>query len=86
MNIVRVALDVPLPTLFDYRVDGAGDDDIGACVVVPFGKRQAVGIVVEVSDCSEVPSARLRRVQRFLREVPPLPREILALARFCSDY
>ena len=86
MNIVRVAIDVPLPTLFDYRVDGADDDDIGACVVVPFGKRQAVGIVVEVSDCSEVPSARLRRVQRFLREVPPLPREILELARFCSDY
>ena len=41
MSIVRVALDVPISTLFDYTVDET--DVTGMRVVVPFGRRQMEG-------------------------------------------
>jgi primosomal protein N' (replication factor Y) (superfamily II helicase) len=86
MNILRVALDLPLPTLFDYRHDDATPAEIGRRVVVPFGKRRVVGIVVDVAAKSEVADHRLRRAESILRDAPPLSREWMALARFCSNY
>jgi primosomal protein N' (replication factor Y) len=86
MIVLRVALDVPLPTLFDYRAEDATRTDIGYRALVPFGKKLRVGLIVDVAAKSEVVDSRLRAVDRILRDVPPLPREWLALAQFCSDY
>ena len=38
MPFLRVALDVPIPELFDYRVDD-GADSLGRRVIVPFGRK-----------------------------------------------
>ena len=86
MIVLRVALDVPLPKLFDYRAEEATRADIGYRALVPFGKKHRVGVIVDVAAKSEVADSRLRAVGRILRDVPPLPREWLALAQFCSDY
>ncbi len=86
MNILRVALDVPLPKLFDYRSDEATRADVGYRALVPFGKRRVIGVIVDVAANSEIPTARLRSVEKILRDAPPLPREWLALAQFCSRY
>ena len=84
--IVRVALDVPLPKLFDYRAEDATRADIGYRVLVPFGKKRLVGLIVELAAESEVPASRLRAAERILREVAPLRREWMELAKFCSNY
>ena len=86
MLIIRVALDVPVDTLFDYRADDATTGDIGCRVLVPFGKKTAVGVIVEVSSASEVPVDRLRNALRVLRDLPPLAPEDLRLMRFAADY
>jgi primosomal protein N' (replication factor Y) len=86
MLILRIALDVPLPRLFDYRCDEATRADIGYRVVVPFGKRRLVGMIVDTAGESTIANAHLRPVERILREIPPLPRDWLALAEFCSAY
>ena len=86
MTIVRVAFDVPLDTLFDYRCDGATPADIGLRVLAPLGKRAAVGVILEVSDTSQVATARLRHVTHVLRDVPPLPPDVLKLLRFAAAY
>ncbi len=39
MPIIRVALDVPVNTLFDYIAPGATTQHIGVRVQVPFGRR-----------------------------------------------
>src|SRR5690348_5816821 len=51
MPILRVALDVPLNTLFDYLAPNGDvtDQDVGAWVRVPFGKRVVTGVIIEVS-------------------------------------
>jgi primosomal protein N' (replication factor Y) len=84
MTIARIALDVPLETLFDYRTGDLAPVP-GQLVVVPFGRRRDVGVVVELADRSEIADARLRRIERFL-PLDPLPEDLLALTRFCSDY
>jgi len=86
MIVLRVALDVPLPQLFDYLAEDATRADIGYRALVPFGKKHRVGVIVDVAAKSEVADSRLRAVGKILRDVPPLAPEWLALAQFCSDY
>lgn len=83
---VRVALDHPLPTLFDYRCDSSQSPVPGTLVSVPFGKRDVVGLVCEVTGHSEVPADRLRSVNGVCTGCPPLSAEWLALAAFAADY
>ncbi|MFN0041372.1 MAG: primosomal protein N' [Burkholderiales bacterium] len=84
MRIARVALDIPVHTLFDYRVS-THSVSIGQLVVVPFGKRRLVGIVFGLSDASELGVGQLRDIQSRL-PLDPLPSEILSLIRFASEY
>lgn len=86
MKIIRVALDVPINTLFDYRAEQASAIGIGSLVLVPFGKKIVVGVTLEISAASQLPTARLRSVLSMLPDVPPVPADVLAILRFCSDY
>ncbi|MEA3156697.1 MAG: hypothetical protein QOK44_4286, partial [Betaproteobacteria bacterium] len=86
MKIVRVGLDVPVGQTFDYLSCDAGVGDIGSRVLVQFGKRAMIGIVLEVQDSSEVPATRLKQVVRLLRDTPALSHEDLRLLRFASEY
>src|SRR5690349_6274375 len=86
MPIIRVALDVPVDTLLDYRADDATTEDIGHRVLVPFGKKTAIGVIVEISTASEFPADRLKNALRVLRDLPPLALEDLRLMRFAADY
>ena len=85
MNILRVALDVPLATLFDY-LDGGSAVVPGQRVLVPFGRRQVVGIVIARSTTSQFELSRLKPIIRAFDEEPPLPPETLKLLAFCADY
>ncbi|RDU98472.1 primosomal protein N' [Trinickia dinghuensis] len=82
---VRVALDSPLPTLFDYRCDSPPPSP-GTLVAVPFGKRTIVGLIVEVSAHSDVPAERVRSVEAVCSACAPLSSEWLELVSFAADY
>ena len=86
MNIVRVALDLPLPRLFDYFAPDSGESDIGRRVNVPFGAGSRTGVIIEVATASEQPDAKLKEVGAILRDMPALPAEWLALCDFCARY
>ncbi|MBU9150768.1 primosomal protein N' [Burkholderia multivorans] len=83
---LRVALDHPLATLFDYRCDVDPPPGPGTLVQVPFGKRRAVGLVCEVTAHTDVPPARLRAIDAVCTELPPLSADWLALVSFAADY
>ncbi len=85
-HVLRVALDVPVPKLFDYRADDATRADVGRRVLVPFGKKTAVGVIVELAHTSPVAPNKLRHVLKVLREGPGLSESDLELMRFASDY
>ena len=86
MPIVRVALDVPLHTLFDYIVPEDLVAVAGQRVLVPFGRRQMVGVVLEQVVDSVLEATRLKAVLRVLDGQPLLSAEVLKLLRFCSGY
>ncbi|HEU5283077.1 MAG TPA: primosomal protein N', partial [Burkholderiales bacterium] len=89
MKVARVALDVPLPTLFDYAVPAAvGDpgDLLGRRVVVPFGHGRRIGVVLESGVEPAVPLARIKPLARVFRDEPPLAPDVLELLQFAADY
>jgi primosomal protein N' (replication factor Y) len=66
---------------FDYlRPAGIG---VGAVLVVPFGGRDVVGVVVGVADSSDLPDERLAAPRRVLGH--DLPPELVELARWMAD-
>ena len=85
-QIARVALDVPLPRLFDYRGSGLAEADIGRRVKVPFGRKERVGLLLEIADTSDCPPEKLKAVLAVDRQQAPLADDVLALFRFCADY
>lgn len=86
MAVVRVAIDVPLSTLFDYLLSVDSSIEIGQRVVVPFGRKNVIGVVLELAESSDLATERIKSVVQVLDDVPPLPAELLSLLRFCSDY
>ncbi len=84
MPIVRVALDIPLLGLFDYSTEELALP--GQRVIVPFGRRQMVGVVMECVATSDMDPERIKPVTQLLRDGAPLSQELLDLLRFCSDY
>ncbi|WP_407279259.1 primosomal protein N' [Aromatoleum evansii] len=86
MPIVRVALPVPLPQLFDYSSQDACDEDVGRCVRVPFGRGEKSGLIVARVAESDVDPARLKAVRHIQREVAPLPADWLELVGFVARY
>jgi len=86
MTVVRVALDVPVATLFDYTVPTSLDVNPGDRVVVPFGARQKLGVAVECSATSELPAKKLRPIAAVRDDAPRLPADWLELMKFLSNY
>ncbi|HEY8553923.1 MAG TPA: primosomal protein N', partial [Burkholderiales bacterium] len=59
----------------------------GCRVRVSFGRRRSlIGVVVELRDDSEVPSAQLKPVLRVLDDAPLLPASLLSLLRWAAEY
>ncbi|UJP06741.1 MAG: primosomal protein N' [Nitrosomonas sp.] len=86
MPIIRVALCVPVDTLFDYQAEDASQHDIGLRACVPFGKKQVTGIILAVSDETQIPIEKLKSAHGIFREIKPLPAALLDLFYFCSQY
>ncbi len=86
MPVLRVALDLPLHRLFEYRAEQASVDDIGRRVRVPFGRGEKIGIVVAVVEQGEWPLDQLKAATAILDDLPPLPDDFFALCEFASNY
>jgi primosomal protein N' (replication factor Y) len=85
-GVARLVLDVPLDKAFDYRLEDASEADVGRLAVVPFGKRTAVGVIVEVAAETDVDPTRMKPVTRVLRDVPRVESDDLRLLRFAAEY
>ncbi len=81
---LRVALDVPLPGLFDYCSDRPVA--IGTRVIVSFGRRNMVGIVVDTPVEPIIDAGRVKTIAQVLDDLPPLPADWIRLAKFAAQY
>ncbi|SAK42633.1 primosome assembly protein PriA [Caballeronia calidae] len=83
---VRVAVDQPMPVLFDYRYALPAAPAVGMLVLVPFGRREVVGLICEITASSDVPADKLRNVIALGDRCAPLAEAWIALASFAADY
>lgn len=86
--VLRVALPVPLPRLFDYLPIRGKDSDsgwIGCRVRVPFGSRELVGVVVDTGSAL-ADRSELKTVTARLDIEPVLAGELLATLRWAASY
>ena len=81
-----MALDVPLPRLFDYALPQGANVSCGDRVTVPLGRRRQTGVVVEAEIASEVALDRLKAIIDVRSDAPRLPPDWLELMRFLSSY
>lgn len=87
--ILRLALPSPLRRLFDYLAPaGVAGSDLqpGMRVRVPFGRREMIGILVEVADQSDVPADKLRPAIAVLDDEAPLPPALFKLCLWTAQY
>lgn len=81
---LAIALDVPLPGLFDYwHIEPV---PCGVRVLVTFGRRVMVGMVCEALDTPRLEAARVRAIDRVLDDLPPMPGDWMRLAGFAARY
>jgi primosomal protein N' (replication factor Y) len=86
-NILKVAINVPLSTAFDYLPPAGGVlPAVGCRVRMPFGARQQVGLVIGHSESTDLPRDKIRRCSAVLDETPLLGSDDIGLIRFASDY
>ncbi|MDP3842316.1 MAG: primosomal protein N' [Oxalobacteraceae bacterium] len=90
MTIIRVALDTPLDFCFDYRWCAEHPDAVpplvGQLALVPFGRREVVGLIVAVNVDTEVPADKLKNVLAIRSQLPALSGQWIALCAFAADY
>ena len=85
--ILRVAVPVPLYGGFDYLdIGDAAPTPVGSRVLVRFGRRRLVAIVIEHAHESDVPATRLRAIEAVLDDAPVLDDELLGLLRWAARY
>ncbi len=86
--ILKIALDTPLNSSFDYRWPCMPEQrpQPGQLALVNFGRRDVVGLIIEVSDHSDLPPEKLKDALAVRSQLDPLSPQWLALAGFAADY
>ncbi|KMY85109.1 Helicase PriA essential for oriC/DnaA-independent DNA replication [Candidatus Paraburkholderia calva] len=83
---VRVAVDQPMHVLFDYRYTLDTPPSAGMLVQVPFGRREVVGLICEVTSATDLLASKLRDVRALCDGLAPVSETWIALAGFAAEY
>ena len=91
--IIEVALDIPRFESFDFAAPAcaegdvpASEVDVGRLIVVPFGPRTLVGVIIAVRNHSTVPADKLKTAIEIKRDLPGFSALDFALFKFCASY
>ena len=83
--LLKIALPLPMKILFDYLSEQTDKISVGDRVLVPFGNREFIGIVVRIS--SEVnKQQKLKLILKHLDRRPSFPFELFNLLQWMSRY
>ncbi len=88
-TILKIAVFSPLRQCFDYLPpDDFACDKIkpGMRALVPFGSRELVGLVIEITSSTKINTVKLKKVKAILDNEPLLPKSIFELIKWTADY
>lgn len=81
---LQVVLDLPLLGSFDYWHDAPVA--VGMRVLVPFGRRKLIGLVVATPEQPEYAANKVRAILQLLDDLPPMSAQWLAMGQFAAQY
>jgi primosomal protein N' (replication factor Y) len=83
-----VIFDVPLKTVFSYKIDDKGEAGPGKRAMCPFGRRESLGYIIGEHD--EPPLgfdiAKLKKIRRVVDKEPIFDEENIALAEWMASF
>ncbi|MDH5612060.1 MAG: primosomal protein N' [Gammaproteobacteria bacterium] len=88
-RILKIAVPIPLFGAFDYLVPESlrQHSFIPGCrVEVPFGRRTAIGVILEQTDHSDLALSKLKPIRALIDTEPMLDARILDLLRWAAAY
>lgn len=89
-HILQLAIDAPLDVNFDYQWSPHQDEallpQIGQLAIVPFGKREVVGLITGVNTHTTLAAHRLKDVLAVRTELEPLSVKWIELCEFAAAY
>ena len=86
-QFLKVAVPTPLRRVFDYlAVVGTQAPVAGTRIRVPFGQRQVIGILLEITDGSTLPAKQLKPALEYLDSEPLFSAELFQALMWASDY
>lgn len=86
---VRVAIPSPLRQFFDYLpLSGCDPQTLqkGTRVLVPFGHRKEIGIIVSIEDETDINPQKLKPIIAILDQQPLMPENIFELCSWTARY
>lgn len=86
MTVLKVALPVPLPRLFDYLPPAQGTAVPGARVRVTFGPRKMTGIVHAIASHSELSEDQLKTVDEVIDDSSLFTPSLWRLLNWAASY
>ncbi|OCG46144.1 primosomal protein N' [Gilliamella sp. Choc5-1] len=84
MLIAHIALPVPLYQIFDYQLTKPAQ--VGMRVKVPFGKRDAIGIIVSIDEKTEFDIESLKTITTVIDTEPVFTPSIWRLLNWAASY
>ena len=84
MLIAHIALPVPLYQLYDYRLTQPAE--VGMRVKVPFGKRDAIGVIVSIDQQTDVPIECLKDISEIIDNEPLFTPAVWQLLNWAVSY
>ena len=86
--ITQIAIPCPLRQIFDYLPGNEITNlEKGMRVLVPFGSRQVVGIVINTLKANdEIQTSKLKKIIKALDSSPIVTTELFNLIKWVSDY
>lgn len=85
-RVAQIGLSHTNKPYFDYLLTTSDDVAVGQRVSVSFRQKSVAGIVVGLSDHSNVATHKLKPIEHLIDNAPLFPDDILQLCRFASDY
>ena len=88
-RILEIAVPSPLLRSFDYLAPQTGLHETprpGSRVLVSFGRRKVVGVLLAVRQHSEVPAAKLKHALEILDQEPVLDADLMQMLSWTARY
>lgn len=88
-TIAHVAVPVPLRRIFDYQVSPSIDPTslkTGARVLVPFGTRKLIGVLLSVDTQTLLSDVRLKSIIELIDTEPLISPAVFKLCQWAADY